>query len=127
MERRRQHAIHRPLLDNAPEIHHSDPVGHVPHQRQVMRDQDQRDPARRLQIRQQIDDRRLHRDIERRHRLIGNHQIRIAGNGTRQRDPLFLSAGKLLRLAIDHIGRHPHPLQQSANLLPRRRLRQPAQ
>ncbi len=52
-------------LDDLAEVHHRDPVGDVPDHRQVVRDEDVRQPESRLQLLKQIDDLGLNRDVER--------------------------------------------------------------
>ncbi len=52
------------------------------------------------QILQQIDDLRLNGNVERRYRLIGQHELRTQGNRSRDADTLPLSAGKFVRITI---------------------------
>ena len=52
-------------LDDLAEIHHRHAVGDVLDDREVVRDEQVGEPAIALQILQQVDDLRLHRDVER--------------------------------------------------------------
>ena len=40
----------------------------------------------RLQLDEQVQDRRLHRDVERRGRLVADDELRVAGESARDRD-----------------------------------------
>jgi hypothetical protein len=42
----------------------------------------------RLEILEQVQDLRLHRDVERRHRLVGDDELRVQGEAPRDADPL---------------------------------------
>ena len=70
------HATLRPDLDDPPEVHHRHPVRDMPHNRQVVGDEEVGEALLLLQILQQIDDLRLHRNIQRRDRLIAHHKAR---------------------------------------------------
>ena len=64
----------RPLLDDAAAIHDGDAVGEMGDDRDVVRDEEIGDAEIVAQVGQQIDDRRLHRDVERRHRLVADDE-----------------------------------------------------
>ena len=53
-----------------------------------------------MQVLQQIDDLRLHRNVQRRNRFVANHEFRIHDQGTRDTDALPLPAGKFVREAF---------------------------
>jgi hypothetical protein len=63
MARRVQHFVHRALLDDAAEVHHGDLVREKLDHRDVMGDEEIREPFGRLQLLQQIQDLRLHRHV----------------------------------------------------------------
>src|SRR5271155_2931048 len=65
-------------------------------------------PLLRLQIDQQVEDRRLYRHIERRSRLIAHHHARSAGEGARNADPLLQAAREPPRLLIEMFGGEPY-------------------
>ena len=52
-------------LDDLAEVHHRDAIAHVAHDREVVRDEDQRQIELALQRPQQVEDLRLDRDVER--------------------------------------------------------------
>ena len=55
-------------------------------------------PSSLLQVAQQVEDRRLHGDVERRHRLVGDEQRRRHRERPREPDTLALAARELVRV-----------------------------
>ena len=53
-----------------------------------------------LQVAQQVEDLRLDRDVERRHRLVADDQLRLERERPRDADPLALAARELVRVAV---------------------------
>jgi hypothetical protein len=53
-----------------------------------------------LQVLQQVDDLRLDRHVERRHRLVADDQLRAPGQRPGDADALALAAGELVRIAL---------------------------
>ena len=88
----------RRAFDDAAGIHHRDFVGAAGNHAEVMGDQDHRHVAAALLARQQIEDLRLDGDVERRGRLVGDQQFRLARQRDRNRDPLPHAAGELMRI-----------------------------
>ncbi len=86
MMRCREDAILRSDLHHAPEIHHHHSVGDVSHHREVVRDEEAREPAALLQVLEQVDDVRLDRDVERRDRFVGDDQAGLERDGARDAD-----------------------------------------
>ncbi|APZ55380.1 hypothetical protein Ga0080574_TMP5098 (plasmid) [Salipiger abyssi] len=107
----------RPDLDDPAEIHHRDAVADPLHHRHVVADEEIGEPALALQRHHQVDDLRLDRHVQRRNRLVGDHQRGIecqsAGNG----DALALSARELVRKALCHLGFQPDIAQKPAHRL----------
>ena len=66
-----------------------------------MRDQHDGRAMLRAQALQQRDDLRLHRNIERRGRLVRDDELRLGGERERQHDALAHAAGKLVRIVVD--------------------------
>ena len=87
-----------------PEIHDRDPVGNVPNDREIMSDEEiaQLEPL--LQVFEQIDDLPLDRHVERGDRLVADDECRLERERARDADALALAAGKLVRIAVGHIG-----------------------
>ncbi len=79
-----------------------------------------------LQIEHQVQHLRLHRDVERRDRLVGHHQRRVRHQRARDGDALALAAGKLVRIFCRRRGRQPDRAPASRQRAPaaqRRELR----
>ena len=57
---------------------------------------------------------RLHRDVERGHRLVGDQELGLHRQRARDADALALAAGELVRIAIERVGVEPHELHQLA-------------
>ena len=60
----------------------------------------ERQPEVALEVAQQVEDLRLDRDVERRHRLVGDDQLRLQRERARDADALALAAGELVRVAV---------------------------
>ena len=72
-------------LDDLAEVHHRDPVAHVRDDGQVVGDEDVGERELALQVGQQVDDLRLDRDVQGRHRLVADDQLRAAGRARGRR------------------------------------------
>ena len=68
-----------------------------------------------LQVAHQIEDLRLHRDIERRGRLVADDELGFGGQRARDRDPLPLPAGKFVRIFPAVVGVQADQVQQLAD------------
>ena len=101
-------------LDDLAEVHHGDAVGDVLDDREIVRDEQVGEPAVALQILQQVDHLRLHRDVERRHRLVADDEARLDGERARDADALALAAGELVRIARRVLGAQADFLEQLA-------------
>ena len=80
------------LLDDPAEVHDGDRVGHVADDREVVRDEEvgQVEPV--LEAAQEIEDLRLDRDVDGRHRFVEHDQLRVQGESARDADTLALAA-----------------------------------
>ena len=65
-----------------------------------------------LQLGEQVDDLRLDRDVQRRHRLVAHHELRPQRQRPRDADALALSAGELGGEAVVVLGVEAHELHQ---------------
>ena len=88
-----------PRSHNAPGIHDGDRIAGLRHDAEIMGDQDNRQAAPVAQIEKEPQDLRLHRDIERGRRLIGNEEIGLAGERQRDHRALAHAAGELMRIS----------------------------
>ena len=68
-----------------------------------------------LQLLEQVDDLRLDRDVERRHRLVADDELRVERERPREPDALALPAGELVRVAVGRIRRQPDDVEQLAH------------
>ena len=87
-------------LDERAEVHDGDPVGDVAHHRQVVGDDDVGQPELVLQVLEQVDDLRLHGDVEGGDRLVGDDELGRQGERAGDADALALAAGELVRVAV---------------------------
>ena len=69
-------------------------------------------PSSLLQVLQQIDDLRLHGDVERGDRLVEHEELRIRRQRARDADALPLPAGEFVRIALAVVGTESDFLQQ---------------
>ena len=74
MGRRVENRVGPSHFDDAPAVHDRHPRAEVPHQAEIVRDQEQRQPEALLQVHEQIDDLGLDGDIQRGHRLVGHRK-----------------------------------------------------
>ena len=102
----------RAELDHLPEVHHRHAVGDVPHDRQIVRDEDVGEAEVALQRVEEVDHLRADRDVERRDRLVEDDQLRVESERPRDADPLPLAARELVREAVRVLRREPDRPQQ---------------
>ena len=67
-------------------------------------------PNSSLSSREQVEDLRLDRDVERRHRLVADDQLGLGDQRPGDADALRLPARELVRIAVDHLGQQPDRL-----------------
>ena len=108
MVRPAEDGLRAPELHQPAEVEHGDAVGEVADDAEVVRDEEVGDAALRLQLDEQVEDRRLHRHVERRGRLVADDELRVAGERPRDRDALLEPAGKLRRPRRDVALCEPH-------------------
>ena len=73
--------------------------------------------SRCLQIEQQVQDLRLHRNVQRGDRLVGDDQARVDRQRARDADALALTAAEGVREALHVLGAQAHQLQQLGHLI----------
>ncbi len=101
MARRGEDARHIAAFDNVALLHHANRIGEAAHEIEVMGDEQDRHAIGLLQAFQQGDDLRLHGDVERGRRLVGDEQIGLVGERHGDHDALALAAGKLMRIGAE--------------------------
>ena len=91
---------HAALLDDPPGVHDDDAVGHLGDDAEVVGDEQDRRPGALLQPAQQVEDLRLHRDVEGGGRLVGDEQLRVHRQRHGDHHTLALAAGELVLVAL---------------------------
>ena len=75
MKRAGYNFLSRPYLDELPQIHHSDSRCYVPQHRNAVRSEQVGHAELLLKVEEEIEDLRLHGDVERRHRPNGQKRL----------------------------------------------------
>ena len=115
MRRRVEDRQHRARLDRLAGIDDAEIVAQFGDDAEVVGHEQQRNAELAHQLAQQQQDLVLGRDIERRGRLVGDHQARRAGKRRGDQQALALAARELVRIALQRglgIG-HLHAPQQA--------------
>ena len=94
-----EHLGGRPRLDQDAVAHHQDAVGDPRDDGQVVGDEQQRRPGV-APLREEVEDLRLHRHVERGGRLVGDEQVGLPGDGGRNQRPLPQPARELVRILV---------------------------
>ncbi len=105
MRGHRQDGSRRSAFDGAPGIHDNHVVANLCRQPQVVGDENYRCAVLALHVGNQPDDRRVHGDIERRGRLVGDDKTRITGKCHRDEHALAHAAGQLMRISPKQFAR----------------------
>ncbi|MNL44315.1 hypothetical protein D3C87_1668820 [compost metagenome] len=96
------------------------------HHRQIVGNEQIRQPQFPLQVLHQVQNLRLHRHVQRRRRLIAHQELRVHRQRPRNRNALALAARELMRIAplVRRIQPHlPEQIANSRHALVRRHLR----
>ncbi len=109
--------VGRRHLDQAAEVHHAHARGDVIDDREVVADEEIGELQAALQVDHQVQDLRLHRDVERRGRLVAHQELRMARQRAGDRDALALAAGEFVRILASVGRRQPHLAQALADLV----------
>ena len=104
-------------LAQLPEVHHRDAVADVLHHGQVVGDEHQGEPVAGLHVLEQVEDLRLHRHVERRHRLVADDDLGLEHQRPGDADALALAAGELVGpLVHGGVGVEAHGVEDLADL-----------
>ena len=93
------------------QIHHTDVIADVLHDRQIVRNEQQCDVPLALQANDEIQYLRLDGYIERRYGLISNQKLRIQRQRPGNADALALATGKLMGIAMRSLRTQAHESQ----------------
>src|SRR5256885_2454919 len=85
-------------FDNFSQVHHQDSLRDVFHHREIVRNKEVSDATLLLQILKEVDDLRLHRNVQRADWLITHYQLRFDGQGSGDADALTLTAAEFMRI-----------------------------
>src|SRR5207244_3886542 len=107
---------HWPALDDASQVHHRHAMAKMSHDAEVVRDEHEAQVTSRLQAAQQHQDLRLDRDVERRHRFVGDDELRLQHQSARDADTLALTAAEFVGILFRRIDRHTDLRQNLAHL-----------
>src|SRR5256714_546728 len=93
-----EYLAHRALLHDPAMAHHAHALRGLAHDAEIMGDEQHRHSEPGLQILDQLDDLRLHGDIEGGRGLVRDQQIGLVGERERDHHALALAAGELVRI-----------------------------
>ena len=96
--------LRRPELDDVAEVHHRDAVGDVVDDREVVGDEDVGQTELLAQLLHQVDDLRLHRDVQGAHRFVRDDERGVRRERAGDADALALTAGELVRITRGVLG-----------------------
>ena len=102
------------LLDDDPALHDHDAIADLGRDPEVVRDEQHGEVETPLDVVEEVQDLRLHRDVEGRDGLVGDQHLRLHGESAGNGDALALAAGELMRVAVEHLRRKPDHLQAAA-------------
>ena len=94
---------HRTFFDDTPQIQDGDVVGKVAYRLQIVRDEEVDQIEAALQIHEEIQDLRLHRDIQGARRFVEDQEFRAKNQRPRHGDTLFLTSGQLMRILVQDV------------------------
>ena len=108
--------LDRAGLHDLAAVEHDRPLGEEPHDAEVVGDEHERQPALVAQVGQQVEHLGLGGEVQGRHRLVEDDDLRVADQRAGDRDALALAAGELRRVAVDGVAGQADRLQAGAGL-----------
>src|SRR2546422_791961 len=108
-----------PALHDLSGIHDRHRIARLRHHAEVVRDQDHREVELPLEALEEFEDLRLDHDVERGHRLVRDHDPRVAREGHRDHHALPHAAGELVRVLPGALAVDPDEFEELAAALPR--------
>ena len=100
----------RALLDDPALVDEDDPVADLAREAHLVGDDDHRHPVA-GEVAHHVEHLADHLRVERRGRLVEEHQLRLDRERAGDRDPLLLAAGEVGRVGVGLLG-DPDPLEQ---------------
>jgi hypothetical protein len=101
-----------------PKIHHYDAATDVFDDCEIVSNEQVGEAELALQVLQQVDNLRLHGDIEGAHRLVADDEFWFNGQGASDADPLALATAELVWVAVRVGGVKTHIVQQRKDTTP---------
>ncbi len=98
------------VFHDAAQVHDGDIIGDVFDHRQVVGDEEICQLHFILQVQEQVENLRLDRNVQGRHRLVADDQTRFKGHGAGNTDPLALTAAELVGESQQGPPGQPHPI-----------------
>src|SRR5215208_2373432 len=109
---RRQEFSGGAFLDDTASVHYGHPVGDLGENREVVGNDEQGEVPLFAELCQEVQDLGLYHDVERRRRLVSDHQRRVARQGHSDHNPLAHPAGELVRVVISPARRDANTLEK---------------
>jgi hypothetical protein len=103
--RRGEHGFGGARFDLVAAVHHEHAVGNFGHHAHVVRDEEHAHAHLLLQLADELKDLRLDRHVERGGGLVGDQELRLAGERHRDHHALAHAARELVRKAVEHVAR----------------------
>ena len=101
MRRRGEEPRRRRLLDDLSGVHHRHPIGPARDDPEVVGDQQHRHAAAVPEAVEHLQDLRLHRDVERGGRLVGDQNLGLGRQRDRDHHPLAHAAAELVGVGVE--------------------------
>jgi hypothetical protein len=109
MLRIREDPLDAAVFDHLARVHHADVVGELGDETEVVRDEEHRRARVAADRKDEIDDLRLHRHVERGRRLVEDKEPRPPRHGHRDHHALAHAARELVRIRVEHALRIADP------------------
>ncbi len=100
------------LLHDLAEVHDGNPIGDLPDDREVVGDEQVCDAELGLELAEERQHAQLHRHVQARGDLVGDHQVRPEREGSRDGDALALTARELVRVPARRVPGQPDPVEE---------------
>ena len=99
-------------LHHLSDVHNSDPIRDVLDDAEIVGDEQIGEIELRLQVLQKVEDLRLNRHVERRHRLVAHHELGAGCQRASNADALSLAAAERVGVALEVLHLETHHLHQ---------------
>jgi hypothetical protein len=111
-----QEAERRAFFADLAAVEHEHAIGHARDDAKIVRDEQERQVELDAQFSQQLEHRRLDRDVQRGGDLVADHEVRLRSQGASNRDTLALAARELARVTLGKALGQADTLEQGHDL-----------